>query len=192
MRFNLHIVLLQAAVIVLVSVAAGALHRSLVPDLPTVELLPEHPEVAAGRPPAGAARPDASVTDPVAAEETGEGHAEGTVIGIIGPARAFELFESGEAQFVDARNPPDFDEGHIPSAINLPFSAFGAGYPEQLDYLGTDLITVVYCEGGECESSKLVAQQLLMAFPELELKIIGEGYPGWVDAGHPTEGEGTP
>ena len=192
MRLNLHIVLLQAAVIVLVSMAAGALHRSLVRDLPTVEVLPEAPEAASERPPAGEAQPDASATDSVAAEETDEVHDEGTVIGMIDPARAFELFESGDAQFVDARNPPDFDEAHVPGAINLPFSAFGAGYPEQLDFLGADLITVVYCEGGECESSKLVAQQLLMAFPELELKIIGEGYPGWVEAGHPTEGEETP
>lgn len=103
-------------------------------------------------------------------------------------ARAFSLFESGQAVFVDARIEQDYLFGHIPNAAFLPISAFETGFPDRVKYqMDPDAITVVYCSGGDnCEAAEDVAIELRAA-QFTSLYILHDGMPGWVACGHPVQ-----
>ena len=101
------------------------------------------------------------------------------------------LFESGEAQFIDARNRESFLDGHIPYAINMPVSSFSAGWPDEIQLLMKELKAVVYCDGISCDASQLVAKHLVRYGFDRVL-IVEPGFPGWEETdGCPVEqGEG--
>ena len=102
-----------------------------------------------------------------------------------------ELFDSGEAQFIDARNREIFLDGHIPYAINMPVSSFSAGWPDEIQLLMKELKAVVYCDGISCDASQLVAKHLVRYGFDRVL-IVEPGFPGWEETdGCPVEqGEG--
>ncbi|MBL0311978.1 MAG: rhodanese-like domain-containing protein [Holophagaceae bacterium] len=86
------------------------------------------------------------------------------------------------AIFLDARRTALYTEGHIPGAKS--FSAWEDGLPEKVDQLSLftadlKLPVVIYCSGGECHDSHLVAQKLWLAGFR-NLRIYADGYPDWV------------
>ena len=91
-----------------------------------------------------------------------------------------QLIESGEVQFVDARRRGAFRKGHIPTAINIPFGEFLSGDPENFGQLLPEAPTVVYCEDGRCDTSRLVARQLVrMGFENVQ--VIEKGFDSWIE-----------
>ena len=101
-----------------------------------------------------------------------------------------ELFDSGQAQFIDARKHEDFLRGHIPYAINMPVSSFTAGWPDEIRLLMKELKAVVYCDGISCDASQIVAKHLVRYGFERVL-IVEHGFPGWQQEKLPVEkGEG--
>lgn len=113
------------------------------------------------------------------------------VVIYISADTAKELFDSGEAQFIDARNRESFLEGHIPYAINMPVSSFSSGWPEEIHLLMKELKAIVYCDGISCDASQLVAKHLVRYGFDRVL-IVEPGFPGWKEKdGCPVEqGEG--
>ncbi len=85
------------------------------------------------------------------------------------------------ALFVDARRSAQYEQGHIPRARSL--SAWEDGLADKIDQLSTftaDLQApaVVYCSGGDCRDSHLVAQKLWQAGFR-NLRIYVDGFPDW-------------
>lgn len=100
--------------------------------------------------------------------------------------KARALYESGEAQFVDARESEKFQKEHIPFSVNLPVTDFTSGWPEDMELLMKEMDTVVYCDGAGCDASQIVAKHLVKnGFRKL--KIIQSGFPGWKEAGFDVE-----
>ena len=66
----------------------------------------------------------------------------------ISKVKAF--FDANAATIVDAREPAEYAEGHIPGAINLPYDQVvtDPGRLEEFDPKGKPII--VYCGGGTC------------------------------------------
>ncbi len=93
------------------------------------------------------------------------------------------------ALILDARRTAAFVEGHLPGAKSL--SLWEDGLPAKIAALKGDptLPTVVYCAGGDCEDSHLLAQKLWLAGYR-NLRVYAGGYPDWVGNGWPT-GKGT-
>lgn len=96
------------------------------------------------------------------------------------------LHEHGAA-FADARRSDLYAEGHVPGAFGLP--VWEDGLAEKITRLGavtmgTDLPLVVYCAGGDCEDSKLLAQKLWIAGYR-NLRIYTGGFPDWAARGWP-------
>jgi rhodanese-related sulfurtransferase len=58
----------------------------------------------------------------------------------------------GGAVIIDARSVELYQEGHIPTAINIPFENLGS-YSITLSAIPKDTVIVVYCDGGDCELS---------------------------------------
>ena len=103
----------------------------------------------------------------------------------IPQARA--LFESGEAVFADARPLDQYEEGHIAGAEHLdPDAFFGGEDPDFVYTYAMDQRVVIYCPGGDCDASELVAIRL-QGFGFTDVHVLQPGYPGWVEAGLPTE-----
>ena len=114
---------------------------------------------------------------------------EGVVV--ISPERVRE-WQSGGEEFllVDARDPVQFAQEHLPGAINVPYVDIRAGgnLPPK------DATIVVYCSDAECPISRY-AYQSLEALGYSRVYDMRAGLQGWKAEGYPTvigeEGERT-
>ncbi|MDH4271912.1 MAG: rhodanese-like domain-containing protein [Candidatus Aminicenantes bacterium] len=114
-------------------------------------------------------------------------------------AEAEDLFarkiQTGEgAVFVDSRSRQDFAAGHIPGALNLPVGELknekkmpsGGSLSTALSF-PEDQLLVVYCEGGDCQTSVSLAK-LIHERGFMDIRILSGGWAEWVSAGLPEEG----
>lgn len=81
---------------------------------------------------------------------------------------------------LDARLPDEFAAGHLPTAVNVPFSEV----KNRLAAIPKDKEVIVYCYGRGCSTSKAVAIMLQDAgWPDV--KELDGGVPEWQQAGYP-------
>jgi len=97
-----------------------------------------------------------------------------------------DLWAAGEAVVFDARPERPFRVGHVPRARNLPATESGQKLPAEILELGRERTLVVYCEGGDCQSSLLLAKRLHdEGFKDI--RVITGGWEEWKKAGLPEE-----
>ena len=107
----------------------------------------------------------------------------------ISSQEAWQAFQAG-LPFLDARRSGEYTEGHLPGAWNTP--VWEADLDDRLlDFKaqrrpGAGDAIVIYCSGGDCRDSQLLAEKLL-AQGYFHLLIYREGYPDWVARRHPVE-----
>ncbi|MBL0870405.1 MAG: rhodanese-like domain-containing protein [Phycisphaerales bacterium] len=99
------------------------------------------------------------------------------------------LYDQGLTQFVDARALTEFEKGHIPGSISLPAGDFTGDKIIATDgkvnmRLNRSMNVVVYCGGGDCSDSKLVAKELVARGFSMTA-VYHDGWNGWSAAGHP-------
>lgn len=100
--------------------------------------------------------------------------------------RAFRL----KLPFLDARRSSEFSEGHVANAWSLP--VWESDLEARITiFEATTKVTskdplVIYCSGGDCEDSHMLATKL-MALGYRNLLIYRLGYPDWVRLGQPVE-----
>ena len=101
------------------------------------------------------------------------------------------LFDAKAGTIVDAREPIDYKEGHIPGAINLPYDEVvtDAERLEKFDPQGKPII--VYCGGETCELSMNLGFALVNAGKKKVLVFTG-GWPEWSTSGYPIAKGATP
>ena len=95
--------------------------------------------------------------------------------------------EGKSALILDARPSVFFEQGHVPGALNLAREDFALDYGHLTPVLKAagDKPIIVYCSGGECHDSRLVANALLtLGFPNVS--IFTGGWDAWSAAGLPT------
>ncbi len=98
----------------------------------------------------------------------------------IGPADVEHLYRA-KALFLDARRSSVYGEGHIAGARSFPVWESDIGervkalYEEGLDQKQP---IVVYCSGGNCEDSHMLAEKLYMVGFDNVL-VYKDGYPDW-------------
>jgi len=100
--------------------------------------------------------------------------------------KAQELWNSGSAIFLDAREPADFATGHIAMAHNLPAQAFEKHFAQVAPMLSPESQIVVYCDGTECELSHRLAESLRQ-LGHTNVHMLFNGWTVWREAGLPTE-----
>ena len=171
-------VLLDAAGLVALAGVIGLVHSVREPIRLTLEAGPV--AVSAAGP---AAAPGSSGAGGEPARAVGAASSEAEPAWMIHTARALELYQQAESQgdvfFVDARNAEEFVAGHIPGAFSVPPDAFfGGQYPGALDQIPKFSTVVVYCGGGACDASKLVAIRFREAGFERVL-VYQDGFTGW-------------
>lgn len=102
---------------------------------------------------------------------------------------AWEAFQAG-TPFLDARRGSEFAEGHVAGAWSTP--VWEADLEDRLLAFkaarrpGSEEPIVIYCSGGDCRDSHLLAERLLRD-GYFHLLVFRDGYPAWVAQGHPIE-----
>lgn len=99
----------------------------------------------------------------------------------IDPKGARAVRQAHAALFVDTRDRKDYDERHIPGAINLPYRDFHAAYPGVRDRLPKNARLLIYCYGSHCGLSMRLAK-LLLPMGYQDLTVMRGGFVGWVAA----------
>lgn len=101
-----------------------------------------------------------------------------------------KLVAAGAALVVDARDASEYAAGHIPGAVNVPFDdAYrNPGRLEALEARGRPI--VVYCSGGTCESSRMLAEMLVRDHGRRRVLVFEAGFPGWAGSGQPVSRAG--
>jgi rhodanese-related sulfurtransferase len=101
-------------------------------------------------------------------------------------ATARVLFEAGAADFVDARPVDEYEAGHIEGAMHVtPEAIRSVPPPDGVQFLTAERPVVVYCGGGDCHDSHLVAQRLQELFGLTRTHVFTGGFPAWQSAGLP-------
>jgi rhodanese-related sulfurtransferase len=95
----------------------------------------------------------------------------------IGKVDAFkEILDTGEAVVIDVREVAEYDEGHIPGAINIPLRTLA----QNLDKIPADKPVITYCKSGHRASLAVSSLQML---GYNNARAFSPGYKGWTDAG---------
>ncbi len=96
--------------------------------------------------------------------------------------------KKNNVHFVDARDPKEYAEGHIPGSINIPAENLAESMAK-LDSIPKADLVLIYCDGGECRKSHDLAEYML---PQgwKRLAIYEGGWEEWsaeMDAVETTE-----
>jgi rhodanese-related sulfurtransferase len=92
--------------------------------------------------------------------------------------------------FLDARRTSVYEQGHIPGA--RPFSVWESDIDEKVNKLFAErsdprdqnLPIVIYCSGGDCEDSHMLAQKL-WGIQFNNVYVYKDGFPDWQKRGQP-------
>ena len=107
-------------------------------------------------------------------------------IRLITPEEAEDLWRTAQAAFIDARRKDLYDAGRVPGARSLPVSEAEKGFPAGVLDLPRQGTLVVYCEGGDCQSSLLLAKRL-HDHGFKDIRVMTGGWEAWKAAGLPEE-----
>ncbi len=99
---------------------------------------------------------------------------------------ARDAAKSGSHLLLDARPAVDYDEGHIPSAISLPFNAMEDAFENVRVLLTSEQPVITYCSGLECDDSFMLAL-FLREQGFTNVVLFAEGFEAWEKAGYPVE-----
>lgn len=101
-------------------------------------------------------------------------------------AEAEDLWRAAEAAFLDARAGDLYREGHVPRALSAPAKEAETALPPFFERLPLEGTLVVYCEGGSCSSSLILAK-LLGEKGFTDIRVFSGGWEEWERAGLPEE-----
>ncbi len=108
--------------------------------------------------------------------------------GTFGPRVDFpevvEIWQKGEAIFVDARPPNMFAREHIPGAINVPITNVAQAISKLPEDRSIRLIT--YCGSSECPNGWQL-MNLLVQYGYQNVQLFHRGIEGWRALGYPVE-----
>jgi rhodanese-related sulfurtransferase len=100
---------------------------------------------------------------------------------VITVAQFEKILARKQAMVLDARNPDEFERGHIAGARNIPFTRIEEHFEALLE-IPRDTMVVIYCSDPDCPLGReLVRFMQQMDFKELVL--FDAGWDGWVAAG---------
>ena len=160
----------MVAVLALVSLGAGlAMNRFAAQPLPIVYQNPEQ-------------RFDKELTTLVTAAPFAV-----TPAATVGLPEFRAAVEGKTALILDARPSDFYARGHVPGALNLSRDDFAHDYRRLAPMLKENTKPIiVYCSGGECHDSKLVANALL-SLGSADVSVYHGGWDEWSTSNLPVE-----
>jgi rhodanese-related sulfurtransferase len=109
------------------------------------------------------------------------------VIREIASTEAWEAYRQ-KVPFLDARRSSEFEDGHVAGAWSVPiWEADAAARITEFEARANpapQAPMVLYCSGGDCEDSRLLARKLV-ELGYRNLLIYRDGFPDWARQGRP-------
>ena len=99
---------------------------------------------------------------------------------------AYELYNKGEAVFLDARAEEEYRKGHIKTAMNLPYTFPIKKKFEIISPIPKKVVLVSYCDGAECNASEGLAIDLAQLGYKKVMIFFG-GWKEWNNAVYPVD-----
>lgn len=97
-----------------------------------------------------------------------------------------DLWRTGAALILDARAVELYERGHVPGARALPTAELGGTPAAVLPDVPKGRTLLVYCEGGDCQSSLALAKRLHDG-GFADIRVFSGGWEAWTAAGLPVE-----
>ena len=94
----------------------------------------------------------------------------------VDATRFAEVIENEQVQIIDTRTPAEFNEGHIPGAVNIDID--GEEFAAKIAELDKSRPVAVYCRGGR--RSKEAAEHMVSC--GLEVTELADGILSWKGA----------
>lgn len=142
---------------------------------------PEAPVSDASQQPQEAAQ--AAPPETPVAQETASAQAEEPAAA-LSVADALQLHLSGQAVFLDARDPDTYAQGHIPGALCVPPTELDRLWPQIAPHIEGKTV-VTYCDGELCPLSEELAEALRARGVSTVLVFVN-GWSLWQDEHLPT------
>ena len=101
---------------------------------------------------------------------------------LISLTQAYELYRD-KILFVDARDPEEYEDGHIAGAVNLPLFRLDE-YKDQISSISKSTPLVTYCEGADCDMSIRLGNELFSKGFRKVFVFFG-GWEEWKQADYP-------
>lgn len=113
--------------------------------------------------------------------------ADTVATGAVSLAEMKRIWDTGTAYIIDARDPAEYEEGHIPGAINIPHDRL----PEYLDTLSGEVPMdgedIIYCRGPACDfSDHLATEMKILGYQNV--RVFTGGWEHWTAAGYSVDG----
>lgn len=101
--------------------------------------------------------------------------------------KAYELWQEGQTVIIDARHLQDYQELHVPGAVNLPPESWAnLTEPPKIAGLSRERQVLVYCSQESCDDSLKLANKLFnLGFTQV-MAFTG-GFRAWDEAGFPVD-----
>ncbi|NOZ62318.1 MAG: rhodanese-like domain-containing protein [Calditrichaeota bacterium] len=87
------------------------------------------------------------------------GFSEGDDLPVVGFDQLNRIISENKALLIDAREEVEFQAGHLPNAINIPYERYFE-FEEIIQKLPHDKWLVCYCDGSPCDLGTLLAEEL--------------------------------
>ncbi len=101
--------------------------------------------------------------------------------------QVYALHQKGQALFIDARPPGEYQELHIEGAVNLTTEQLeGLMVPVSLKNIDPNRSIIVYCAHEDCHASLQVAE-LLQTRGFSQVAVFMGGFRAWDEAGYPVD-----
>ena len=100
--------------------------------------------------------------------------------------QTYEIFQGGQALFVDVRDADEYAELHIAGAVNLPPDLLESQVNRALEGIARDRGIVVYCGLANCDKGLKVAEKL-QSLKFTNVSVFMDGFRAWDQAGYPAE-----
>jgi rhodanese-related sulfurtransferase len=100
-------------------------------------------------------------------------------ITFVGFERVCQFLENREGVILDARNPKEYAEGHIPGAQLLFFYNMNEYYPGLEEQLRSAPAILTYCSDVNCEDSEFLANELLN-LGHMPVYVYKGGMADWI------------
>jgi hydroxyacylglutathione hydrolase len=97
-------------------------------------------------------------------------------------ADAHAQWRAGAVALLDVRAASEYEQGHVPGALNIPLGALGSRIPE----VPSDRPIVVHCQSG---SRSAIAASVLAAAGRHDVQDVVGGFTDWTRLGYPVEVE---
>lgn len=102
---------------------------------------------------------------------------QGDELIIVNARQVRQLVLNQQAILLDARTPAEYEAGHLPGAMLLPFDLL-YDYEQQLTTLPKDKWLICYCDGPTCDVGELLAKELLLREFE-KVAVYQDGLNVW-------------